>query len=508
MPVDTLPELLRARARSCRGHSLLICDAERISYADAEQRSAGLAGRLVALGAGRGSHVGLLYPNGVSFVVGMLAAARIGAVVVPFPTFATAPELRAQLAHSDVRILLAIGSYRSHDYRQRLGAALDTEFDCEGPLFSIHAPQLRRVVFDADADGETPAGLDSPAALAALESDVDGNDPLCIVYTSGSSGAPKGVIHTHAGLLGHQRNLNEIRRLTAADILFCNSPFYWIGGLAFALLASMLAGSTLLCSNATDPAATLDLLEAEKPTLTNGFVSGITALAHHPSLPDRDLSTLRRGNLYPLMAPETRPADPQLRHQMLGMTETGGPVLLSGDDTDQPAHRRGSFGKPAPGVECRVEDGELLVRGRHLMQRYHKRSREDCFDPDGWFATGDLVRTDADGFYYYLGRRDSLIKTAGVNVSPVEVERAIARVTGGTVAHVIGIPDADRGQLVAAVIVQDDTNPELGSLPELLKTELSAYKIPRRFATVPATEIPLLSSGKVDRRGLAELLDA
>lgn len=502
MPTDVLPEILRAQARSRGSHPLLICDTERISYTEAERRSAQLAGRLLALGAGSGSHVGLLYPNGVSFLLGMLAAARIGAVVVPFPTFATALELRRQLAHSDVQILLAGESYRSHDYRQRLTEALAVELDCGGPLFSVHAPQLRRVIFDADADGE------APEILEALEADVDGSDPLCIIYTSGSSGAPKGVIHTHAGLLGHQRNLNDIRRLTAADILFCNSPFFWIGGFAFALLASLLAGSTLLCSNATDPGATLDLIEAEKPTITNGFVSGIAALARHPSLPRRDLTTLRRGNLYPLMAPDARPADPQLRHQMLGMTETGGPVLLSADVTDQPEHRRGSFGRPAPGFEYRIRDGELLVRGRHLMQRYHKRSREECFDADGWFATGDLVRTDADGFYYYQGRRDALIKTAGVNVSPVEVERALAKVTGGAVAHVIGLPDADRGQLVAAVVVAQDADLDLASLPELLKPELSAYKIPRRFAAIPAAELPLLTSGKVDRRRLVEVFDA
>lgn len=499
MSTDVLPEILRAQARSRGAHPLLICDTERISYTEAERRSAQLAGRLLELGAGRGSHVGLLHPNGVPFLVSMLAAARIGAVVVPFPTFATAPELRRQLAHSDVQILLAGESYRSHDYRQRLTEALEVDLDFGESVFSVHAPQLRRVVFDADAGGE------APDILEALETDVDGSDPLCIIYTSGSSGMPKGVIHTHAGLLGHQRNLNDIRRLTAADILFCNSPFFWIGGFAFALLASLLAGSTLLCSNATDPGATLDLIEAEKPTMTNGFVSGITALARHPSLPRRDLSTLRRGNLYPLMAPDARPADPQLRHQMLGMTETGGPVLLSEDDSDQPEHRRGSFGRPAPGFECRVRDGELMVRGRHLMQRYHKRSREECFDADGWFATGDLVRTDADGFYYYQGRRDAVIKTAGVTVSPIEVERAIAKVTGGAVAHVIGIPDPDRGQLVAAVVVQQDL--DLGSLPELLKPELSAYKIPRRFATVPAAELPLLTSGKVDRHRLAEVFD-
>src|SRR6185312_12377536 len=109
-----------------------------------------------------------------------------------------------------------------------------------------------------------------PALLSATEDDVRGSDQLCIIYTSGSASTPKGVVHTHAALLGHQKNLNEIRGLTAGDKLFCNSPFFWIGGFAFGLLATLVTGSTLVCSNATDPAQTLDLLETERPTVTNG----------------------------------------------------------------------------------------------------------------------------------------------------------------------------------------------------------------------------------------------
>lgn len=497
MVADTLPQVWRRHAGS--RSPLLICDSERLSYADADARSAALATQLIALGAGRGTHVGVLHPNGAEFVVAVLAAARIGAVVVPFPTFATTPELRDQLLHSDVRIMLAAESFRSHDYRQRLAEVLiDAAVDAD-PIYSVAVPQLRHVVF-----GYAPPAVD--ALLPALEADVEPSDPLVIIYTSGSSGAPKGVVHTHGGLIGHQRYLNEVCGITSDDIHFSNSPFFWIGGFAFALLGTVLAGSTLLCSNASDPGETLDLLEAEKPTLAIGFASGVTGLIHHPSLSARDLSSVRRGNLYPLMAPDVRPVDPGLRHGMLGMTETGGPVLLSDDVTDQPEHRRGSFGRPAPGIECRVDDGQLLIRGRHVMQGYHRRSREECFDADGWFRTGDQVRTDADGIYYFLGRRDAMIKTAGANVSPAEVERAIAKVTGGVVAHVIGIPDPDRGQIVAAVLVGGDT--DAGALRELLRAELSAYKIPRRFIALQPGQVPLLSSGKVDLRGLAKVFDA
>jgi acyl-CoA synthetase (AMP-forming)/AMP-acid ligase II len=491
MPTESLTvgDVLRQQARNRAAHPFLVCDSERLSYAEADQRSAQLARGLIALGAGKGTHVGVLFPNGAAWIIAMLAAARIGAVVIPFSTFATAPELATQLVDSDTEILLAAASFRSHDYRER--------------LTGMQSPLLRHVLIDSEPREKVDAAL-----LEAVENDVDDSDVLAIIYTSGSTSAPKGVVHTHFSLLGHQKVLNEIRGLGADDKLFCNSPFFWIGGIAFAVLATLLAGSTLVCSNAVDAGETLDLLEAEKPTMTNGFVAGIAHLANHPSLPGRDLSSMRRGNLYPIMAPDVRPADPELRHTMLGMTEAGSVITISEDESDQPEYRRGSFGKPAPGFETRVVDGELHIRGPYVMQRYYRRSREECFDADGWFHTGDLVRTDADGFVYFIGRRGAMIKTAGANVAPAEVERAIAKVTGGVVAHVLGLPDPERGQLVAAVVaLEDGAEFDEAAVRERLKAELSAYKIPKRFAAVPRSDIPVLSSGKVDLTGLHKVFN-
>ena len=517
----TVGEILRGQAHSRGDQPLLVRDAERISYAEADRCSAQLARGLVALGAGKGSHVGLLYPNSAAFVVAMLAAARIGAVVVPFSTFATTRELGEQLVDSDTQILLAASSYRSHDYVRQLADILSgSDLDGDAALFDPAAPQLRHVIFDVERLHQLADTVEE-RRLTAMEDDVDGPDPLTIVYTSGTTSTPKGVVHTHAALLNHQRNLNAVRRLTAADKLFCNSPFFWIGGLGFALLATLLAGSTLVCSDTQDAGQTLDLLEAERPTATNGFAAGIAHLARHPSFGSRDLSSMRRGNLYPIMAPEVRPADPELRHNMLGLTEAGSVILISGDDSDQPEHRRGSFGKPAPGVETKIVDpdtgalaedgtlGELCIRGPCLMQRYYKRSREECFDADGWFHTGDLVATDRDEFVYFIRRQGSMIKTAGANVSPAEVEQAIARITGGAVAHVLGIPDAERGEIVAAVIALDSgAHFDETALRRELTAELSAYKIPKRFAAIPTAEVPLLASGKVDMRQLKRVFDA
>lgn len=492
-----MASVLRERTRGRGEHDLLVCDADRLSYTAAERHSAQLARGLIALGAAKGTRVGLLAPNGPDFVCWMLAAARIGAVTVPFTTFSTARELREQLADSDVAILLSVRRFRSHDYVARLAEVPD----------STRLPSLRHVVFDDDVLRRAGEAI-SPDYLTAVEDDVVGPDPLAIVYTSGSTSRPKGAIHTHQSLLTHQRNLNGIRGLTADDRLFCNSPFFWIGGLGFGLLATLMAGATLICSNAVDASETLDLLEAERPTLTNGFAAAVAHLGRHPSLGCRDLSSMRRGNLYPVMAPDARPVDPELRHNMLGMTEAGGTYVLSADETDQPEAQRGSYGKPAPGFTTRVEpDGELCIRGPYVMQRYHRRSREQCFDVDGWFHTGDLVGVDAEGFIHYLGRSGAMIKTAGANVSPVEVANAITRVTGCT-AYVLGLPDADRGQLVAAVVVLPDARSfDEARTHEALKAELSSYKVPRRIVAVPAARVPLLSSGKVDGRALPGLFD-
>jgi acyl-CoA synthetase (AMP-forming)/AMP-acid ligase II len=513
MPGDTVAEIMRHQAQQRGDHPLLVCDGDRISYAAADHRSAELGRGLIALGAGKGTHVGLLYPNGTDFVVGMLAAARIGAVVVPFSTFATARELREQLVDSDVEILLSAASFRSHDYVQRLAEVLALP-DFDSRLFVAALPQLRHIAVNFGRAYQLAATVE-PTLFAAMEEDVEGSDPLAIVYTSGSAATPKGVLHTHQALLQHQKDLNTIRGLTARDKLFCNSPFFWIGGFAFGLLATVVAGSTLICSNASVASETLELLETEKPTMTNGFAAGIAYLAADPSFAGRDLSSMRRGNLYPIMPAAARPADPELRHNMLGLTEAGSVLLISGDESDQNEERHGSFGKPAPGFQTKIVNpdpdgvGELCIRGPFVMQRYYRRSREESFDAEGWFHTGDLVRTDDDGFVYFVGRLSAMIKTAGANVSATEVEKAIAKVTGAD-AHVVGIPDAERGELVAAVIIQRESDPELdlGALRTRLKDELSSYKIPKRFLGLPRAELPLLSSGKVDTRQLKKLFDA
>ncbi|MCL2583121.1 MAG: acyl--CoA ligase [Streptosporangiales bacterium] len=513
-----IPALLRARAAEFGGKKLLVCDDAVLTYAEAERRSAVLARCLLGLGAGKGSHVGILYPNGPEFAVATFAAARIGAVSVPLSTMSTAPELRTMLRGADVRVLLSARGYRSRDFTETVRDAVPGAGD-RPAVVSSAVPALRHVFFDDEKPAGEPGREPVPeSVLAAAEAAVTPADRLVIVHTSGSTSEPKAVIHTHGGLIRHMRSLDEIRRYDSAEILFSNSPFFWIGGYASNLVATLEAGATLICSNTRDAGETLDLLERERPTLVNGYAQSVAPLAAHPSFAGRDLSSIRRGNLYPIMPAAVRPADPKLRHDMLGMTEAGSMCLLSGDESDQPESRRGSFGTPHPGLEARImdpdtgrergpgEDGELHFRGPFMMDGYYGRERRDVFDADGWYATGDIVARDADGFFYFKGRRSAMIKTSGANVSPREVEAAIADLTGLT-AHVTGVEDATRGQIVAAAIVTDDpVTLDTDGLRRRLARRLSSYKIPRRIRAVPAAEVPLMTSGKIDPNGLRDLL--
>jgi acyl-CoA synthetase (AMP-forming)/AMP-acid ligase II len=512
----TVSRVLREHVAERPDADFVVCDDDRLTYADAERRSRVLARGLLAAGAGRGSRIGLLFPTGVDFVLAWLAAVRIGAIAVPISTFSTARELRDLLGRADVDLVVGIDAYRGNDYAAALEEAIGRP---DGGRPAV-APFLRHVWLDGFAALETHAAEVPDAVLDAVEDDVNPDDRMVIVHTSGSTSAPKGVIHQHGALLGHLDTLNQIRGLRAGTRLFSNSPMFWVGGLAYNIVGVLVAGATLLCSAATDPVETLDFIERERPELTNGYAASIAALVAHPSFATRDFSSIRSGNLHPLLPEAIRPKDVELRHNMLGTTETGSVCLMSNDETDQPEHRRGSFGQPVPGLTPRVVDpdtledvpvgtiGELWFRGPSLMEGYYGRERWEIFTPDGWYRTGDLFHVDADGFYYFHGRRGSMIKTAGANVSPLEVEAALTDATGGLASMVIGVPDPERDQVVAAVILAEpDTAPDLETLRTELRARLSAYKVPRRFLVLAPDDLPMLSSGKPDLNAIEELFD-
>ena len=526
----TVGDLLDARAKTRGDHPFLICDEQTLSYAEASERSAALARGMIASGLGHGSRVAVLHPNGPEFVVAALATARIGAVTVPLSTFSTASELRTLLRNADVEMVLAASGYRRHDYLETLSEAVpELDLRATAPLLSPSVPTLRRVAYDSprrpiDQSWTVPSVQNagqriSIEVLRATQEQVKPSDRLVIVHTSGSTAEPKGVIHTHGSLIGHLNILNVMRRYHEDEILFCNAPFFWIGGYAYAMLGSLEAGGTLVCSNATEASDVLEVIERTRPTMVNGFAQSVAHLPADPSFARRDLSSIRRGNLYPIMTGDARPADPELLHNMLGMTETGSVCLASDDESVQPEHRRGSFGRPVSDIEAKVIDpesgaeigidevGELCLRGPALMEGYCGRERHETFDRDGWYHSGDLFLVDAEGFFYFKGRYGEMIKTAGANVSPREVEAAILDETG-FVAHVFGLDDPASGQLVTAVlrVPARATPPDIEQVASNLRSRLSAYKVPKRILVMDEKDVPMMSSGKLDLRALKERL--
>ena len=199
---------------------------------------------------------------------------------MPISTFSTEDELRGLLAAADIDVLLTIAEYRGHDYLDRLHHALDLDLTRPGEYYLPAAPSLRRVFVAGAAESvhaehtidalcDLGSAVDD-ALFEAVEADVSPADRMVIVYTSGSTSAPKGVVHAHGTLIRHVDNLNQLRGLSAGVKLFSNSPLFWIGGLGYNVVGTLVAGSTLVCSTALDGGATLDLIERERPELRTG----------------------------------------------------------------------------------------------------------------------------------------------------------------------------------------------------------------------------------------------
>jgi acyl-CoA synthetase (AMP-forming)/AMP-acid ligase II len=527
----TVPTWFRGLAERLGDRELIVADGARLTYAEANARSARLARALLEAGAGKGTRIAICFPNGPDWVIAWLAATRIGAVAVPLNTFFKARELGWMLRHADVAILLTAARLGSNDYLERLEEiAPELAGQRSGVLRSAALPHLRRVVAFGGCDrpfaepGEPL--LDGPrdpvlddAFLRAVEAEVAASDPMVVLYSSGSTAEPKGAIHTHGSVLRHSHALASVRGARGDDRIWSPMPFFWVGGFVFALLGSAHAGACLLAEAFFDPGRTLEMLERERATAAIGWPHFGKALAEHLDFPKRDLGSLRAGNVPSLLPPSVCSPDPELRPNGLGMTETCGPHTYTGEGT-MPEERRACFGSALPGVEHRVIDpetgralgagevGEICVRGRTLMLGLHKRERHETFDADGWYHTGDAGFFTADGLLYFKGRLGEMIKTAGANVTPSEVESLLVSFAEVKEAYVVGVADAERGENVAAaVVLEPGASLAADEIKKRTKAQLAAYKVPRHVLVAAPGTLPFTDTGKIDKRRLRALLE-
>jgi acyl-CoA synthetase (AMP-forming)/AMP-acid ligase II len=523
MPAS-IPQLLAMRRAELDGE-FLVTDNERLTFREADWVSLELADALLATGVGKGTRVGILFPNCTQWLICWLAAARIGALTVPLSTFAPGAELGRLLRHNDVQVVLMGQSIAGSDLVERMQDAVPGLTDGGAVIAAPQTPYLRRIHVwpDSDRSWTTPwPSAESAVALAySAENEVVPADDLVVVSTSGTTALPKSVVHTHGSLVRHAYILAHHRGVNPTDRIYSPMPFFWVGGLTMVVLQALSTGAAILAQDVFEPGSTLALLERERATFISCWAQASQAMADHPDFTRRDLSSVRGGTMLQALPLDRRPSEPDLIPNLLGMTETGGPhTMVEVPDTPLPPELRGSFGIPLPGVvQHRIVDaasdveaaagheGEIHVRGQILMSGVYKQERHEVFTADGWYDTGDRGFFDAAGHLHFTGRVSALIKTAGSNVSPAEVESVLDAMPGVLHSFVVALPHPVRGEVVAAAVVPANGAPlSVETIVAHARRNLSTFKVPKVIRLIAEEDLPMLATGKIDRQGLVTLL--
>ncbi len=525
----TLGALIDDLARTHGNRVALIAAQRRLTFAQLATESDTAAGALAHLGVSAGTRVGVLMPNRPEFLTTAIGAWKLGAIVVPINTLFRLPELEYALHHADVAILVAAAQFLRHNYAAML-SELCPELTHAGdrPLHSSRVPCLRRVILSGEP---RPAGAFDFGAwiasagepdhdwLAAAGRQVTDSADAAIFFTSGSTAAPKGVVHSHATMVQAARNVADRLGTTADDRTWAYLPFFFNGGMVGVALATLSQGATLLLQEVFEPGETLRLMREEGCTLLFAWPHQAQALIAHPDF-DRRALRIRKGPgaNTPWAAQLFQPD-----HQAVGtwgMTETG-PMACSSRFDDPLAVRAGAHGRAMPGLEVRIVDpvvdpdlgaplpadteGEIVVRGSSVMGRYYKMRPVDCFDAQGFFHTGDLGRLDASGHLHFIGRIKDVIKTAGVNVAAAEVEAVLTAHPHVRLACVTAVPHPARGENVAAFVVARNAALGAEELLDFCRARLATYKVPRHLFFCTEADLPVLGSGKIDRQRLRAL---
>jgi fatty-acyl-CoA synthase len=520
----TLPDLLDELAARQPDRELIVGGGERWTYAATRARARRLARGLRRLGVVAGDRVALVMTNRPEWLLIDFAVTMLGATLVPISTWSRPRELEYVLAHCGISTLITM---------PRLGAQrfLDAVGEMGGPG-GARLPDLRRVVVaggerapgEITLDDVAELGRDVPdAEIDAAQRAVTPEDVACILYTSGTTSTPKGVQLRHGGLIENMWNIGERQHLTPADRMWMGISLFWSFGCANALVAVLSHGGTLVLQEQLDAGEALALIERERCTVYYGTPNIALALTEHPDRPRRDLSSLRTG------AAIGPPAAMQMVMDLgayeicnvYGLTECYGNCTVT-DAHDSAEVRRTTVGYPLPGMELRVVDresrrplpageiGEILVRGL-LTPGYYRDPEKNAaaFDEDGFLLTGDLGFIGDDGRLRFRGRIKDMVKTGGINVAPLEVEEVLLGHPAVEQAYVVGLPDPRKEEiLVAVVVAKPGRDADPAALRALCRDALAAYKVPQEIRLMRREDLPVTSTGKVQKFRLAEHLAA
>jgi acyl-CoA synthetase (AMP-forming)/AMP-acid ligase II len=513
-------ELIQQAARRYPERAALVLPDERVSYADLLERSDLLRRRLQGLGARPGDHIGILMRGGAEFVESMIAVALLGAVAVPL-------NARYRLELADV-VRRADLAYLLTTDRGRLGGEFPATIARCFPGLSGQpdptalrlsgAPRLRSVVLVRGEPAEPGylgarqlAGLESSHGQSAHKPRAD--EPACILFTSGTTSAPKGCMLSHRALV--QRPVARARDRLATgghDVFWSSGPLYHVAS-AQLLIGCFGVAGTFVTTSHFDPAEIVGLLRANPPTTAwPWFPAIIEALLEEPSFADEVFASARSiGLIGPpelLRRVQRRfPAAELLTS--CGMTETGGTYAISGRE-DTAELRATTAGLPEPGVEVEIragtrrardgEVGELYVRSPTIMTGYY--GTDEGLDEDGWLHTGDLYARAATGHLSFYGRVKDMLKVGGENVAAVEIEALVAQHEAVKMVEVVGVPHPRLDEVpVAFVELKPGAAVDPSELIEFCRGQVAAFKVPRAVYLIGAGEWPM-SATKVDKRVL------
>lgn len=506
-----------------------LISAERcVSFSELGREAKRTAKGLARIGVSKGTRVGILLPNRPEWLACAFGALKLGAIVVPLNTLHRRAELEYTLRHADVTVLVTVSRFLNHAYVDLLREICPALDRAQRPLALPQLPALREVVVAGEPQPTAAVHtLDTLCAQGATLADewVDAaqaqvvpGDPGAVFFTSGTTAAPKGVVHTHATMLRAAQNVADRLGLTADDRTWGYLPFFFTGGFVAVALATLARGGAVLLQEVFDAATALRLMEQHACTTIFAWPHQAEALVAHPNFAHTRLRLRKGPGAQTKWAAQLFQPD----HQAVGtwgMTETG-PMAASSRWDDPLAVRAASHGRPMPGLEFCIADpetgvplaveqeGELLVRGTSLMVQYYKMPPAECFDASGYFHTGDLARLDASGHLHFLGRIKDVIKTAGVNVAAAEVEAALQEHPAVKVAYVIGVLHPARGENVAAFVVLRDAQGSEAELIAYCRERLASYKVPRHIFFSAESDLPVLGSGKVNKQALRGLAAA
>ena len=461
-----------------------------LGYREIDRQARLLARFLRSRGLRRGDKVALYIHNGYQSALLFLSAMIGGYVIVPLNLLSQRMQLAYAIDHCDCKLL-----FTARDCEKNLGEAL------AGVTRALDVIVIDPDATDLFVENELPEANPEP---------VVPSDPALLMYTSGTTGTPKGALLTHANLLAGARSVAAWHGLTPSDRCLSSLPIYHINGQVIATLTPFVSGGSLIAPHRFSVTDWWALAERFEATWIN-MVPTIIAYLLNAAVPGREyrFPKVRFGRSASAPLPPAHHCAFERTFgvsviECMGMTETSSVAFANPQD---PAKRKiGSLGMPC-GVEARVVDGELQLRGPNVMAAYYASPQETAaaFGSEGWLKTGDLGDRDADGYFYITGRLKELIIKGGENIAPREIDEALLRHPAVLEAAAVGVPDANYGQDIrACVVLKPGASAGAGELREFCLAELGRYKTPREFRFV--AELPKGSSGKVQRLKLADIV--